>query len=104
MWALDVCYHGQSPAVPPKGRFVLLASWRGRGVQCLAGQAGPEATQHHLQEADVADVPRGQLGIFEVCPPMLLILSMKVETLKIISTLPRGLPSGLYGRLKDPGR
>lgn len=73
-------------------------------MQCLAGQAGPEATQHHLQEADVADVPRGQLGIFEVCPPMLLILSMKVETLKIISTLPRGLPSGLYGRLKDPGR
>lgn len=73
-------------------------------MQCLAGQAGPEATQHQLQEADVADDPRGQLGIFEVCPPMLLILSMKVETLKIISTLPRGLPSGFYGRLKDPGR
>lgn len=68
---------------------MLLASWRGRGVQCLAGQAGPEATQHHLQEADVADVPRGQLGIFEVCPPMLLILSMKVETLKIISSTQR---------------
>lgn len=63
-----------------------------------------EATQHHLQEADPADVLRGQLGILEVCPPMLLILPMKVETLKLISSLPRGLISGLYGRLKDPGR
>lgn len=83
---------------------MLLASWRGQSLQCLAGQAGPEATQHHLQEADPADVLRGQLDILEVCPPMLLILSMKVETLKMISSLPRGLPSGLYGRLKDLGR
>lgn len=70
------------------------------GLQRGVGRAGPEILQHHRQETDAAGVPGEFYGALSELMPSV----REKTTCRKDSSLPRGLPCALYGRLKDPGR